>query len=87
MESVFICIVCFFLSQWDIKVHILLTGTPVQNNLQELYSLLNFVDSSKFKLSGSETFVEKFSSKTQGDLDQLYSTVGCGGRGIKVIGC
>lgn len=31
------------LIEWDISHSILLTGTPVQNNLQELYALLSFI--------------------------------------------
>ena len=39
---------------------LLLTGTPVQNNLEELYALLSFIDSSKFRYSKMEEFVDKF---------------------------
>lgn len=52
------------LADWDIDFRILLTGTPVQNNLDELYSLLSFVAPRKFRLSGQEKFVRKFKDIT-----------------------
>ncbi|XP_048779718.2 chromodomain-helicase-DNA-binding protein 1-like isoform X2 [Ostrea edulis] len=48
------------LSDWDIDYRVLLTGTPVQNNLSELYSLLSFVAPRIFRLSGQEKFVNKY---------------------------
>lgn len=33
-----------FLSNYDIKYKLLLTGTPLQNNLEELFHLLNFLN-------------------------------------------
>lgn len=32
----------------DLQFRVLLTGTPLQNNVQELFNLLNFLESSKF---------------------------------------
>lgn len=49
------------LSQWSTTQRILLTGTPVQNNLKELYSLLNFVAESIFLFNLKDKFVWKFS--------------------------
>lgn len=48
------------LNDWSMKHRVLLTGTPVQNNLEELYSLLSFIYPSKFRLSGLDRFLQKF---------------------------
>ena len=37
------------LSQYNIKYKLLLTGTPLQNNLEELFHLLNFLTPESFK--------------------------------------
>lgn len=50
------------LFEWSKTMAILLTGTPIQNNLQELYALLTFVCPNKFPLADSEDFVDKFSN-------------------------
>lgn len=44
---------CFFqffrmLSDYKIDYKLLLTGTPLQNNLEELFNLLNFLEPEKF---------------------------------------
>ncbi|XP_022305018.2 chromodomain-helicase-DNA-binding protein 1-like isoform X2 [Crassostrea virginica] len=52
------------LSDWELEFRVLLTGTPVQNNLQELYSLLSFVAPRNFRLSGQEKFVKKYQDVT-----------------------
>ncbi|XP_005098173.1 chromodomain-helicase-DNA-binding protein 1-like [Aplysia californica] len=59
------------LEEWDVASRILLTGTPVQNNLRELYALLSFVDCSKFKPSRLDRFVEKYSRESQ-DVSELH---------------
>lgn len=39
---------------------LLLTGTPIQNSLQELYSLLSFVEPDLFSKEQMEDFVERY---------------------------
>ncbi|KAH3882424.1 hypothetical protein DPMN_006363 [Dreissena polymorpha] len=49
------------LSEWDFTTSVLLTGTPVQNNLRELYALLSFIAPKKFPPSDHEDFEDRFS--------------------------
>ena len=49
---------------------VLLTGTPLQNNTEELYSLLNFLNPAKY--CSSESFVKEFGDlKTEEQVDGL----------------
>lgn len=53
---------------------LLLTGTPLQNNTDELWSLLNFVAREEFE--DREVFTEKFGDlKSSGQLDSLHSCI------------
>lgn len=49
---------CSILKKYNTKYKLLLTGTPLQNNIQEFWSLLNFLDPVKF--SNMEEFVKEF---------------------------
>ncbi|CAH0490644.1 unnamed protein product [Peronospora farinosa] len=51
---------------------LLLTGTPLQNNVEELWVLLNFLDTKKFK--SKEEFLERFGELTDSaQVERLHS--------------
>ncbi|KAM7388633.1 hypothetical protein PAMP_024797 [Pampus punctatissimus] len=50
------------LTQFSVGFRVLLTGTPIQNNLQELYSLLSFIQPSIFTADEAENFVSSYSN-------------------------
>ena len=59
-------------SKYSFKHRMLLTGTPIQNNLHELWSLLNFILPSVFQSSGS--FDEWFAAPFKGQQDDVALT-------------
>uniref|UniRef100_A0A3Q3LX77 Chromodomain-helicase-DNA-binding protein 1-like n=1 Tax=Mastacembelus armatus TaxID=205130 RepID=A0A3Q3LX77_9TELE len=50
------------LTEFSVGFRVLLTGTPVQNNLQELYSLLSFIQPSIFTADDTDDFVNSYSN-------------------------
>ncbi|XP_029683668.1 chromodomain-helicase-DNA-binding protein 1-like [Takifugu rubripes] len=48
------------LKAFSVKFRLLLTGTPIQNNLQELYSLLNFIQPTTFKADNIDNFITSY---------------------------
>ncbi|TKS75009.1 Chromodomain-helicase-DNA-binding protein 1-like [Collichthys lucidus] len=46
----------------SVGFRVLLTGTPIQNNLQELYSLLSFIQPSIFTADETDDFVNSYSN-------------------------
>ncbi|XP_004067863.1 chromodomain-helicase-DNA-binding protein 1-like isoform X1 [Oryzias latipes] len=49
------------LSEFSVDFRVLLTGTPIQNSLQELYSLLSFIQPSIFAANDVDSFVDYYS--------------------------
>ena len=53
---------------------LLLTGTPIQNNMQEMWTLLNIVDSDGF--DDLDDFLEKYGDiKSKDRVDELHETI------------
>ncbi|XP_069006892.1 chromodomain-helicase-DNA-binding protein 1-like [Embiotoca jacksoni] len=50
------------LTEFSVGFRVLLTGTPIQNNLQELYSLLSFIQPSIFTADHTDNFVSSYSN-------------------------
>ncbi|CAN9500249.1 unnamed protein product [Ophioblennius macclurei] len=48
------------LTQFSVGFRVLLTGTPIQNNIQELYSLLTFIQPDVFLADDAEHFVATY---------------------------
>lgn len=60
------------LRQLNLEHRVLLSGTPLQNNVNELFSLLNFLEPSQF--SCSEDFLRDFGSlRTEGEVQKLQA--------------
>jgi SNF2 family DNA or RNA helicase len=53
---------------------LLLTGTPLQNSMSELWTLLNFIDKRAFPQDGKDDFIAEFGNiQTAGQLEILHS--------------
>ncbi|XP_066562122.1 chromodomain-helicase-DNA-binding protein 1-like [Amia ocellicauda] len=50
------------LSRFPVGFRLLLTGTPIQNNLQEVYSLLSFIQPSIFPSDRVDSFVGRYAT-------------------------
>ncbi|XP_035033235.1 chromodomain-helicase-DNA-binding protein 1-like [Hippoglossus stenolepis] len=50
------------LTKFSVEFRVLLTGTPIQNNLQEIYSLLTFIQPSIFTAEEVDVFVKSYSN-------------------------
>ncbi|XP_059946374.1 chromodomain-helicase-DNA-binding protein 1-like isoform X2 [Mesoplodon densirostris] len=48
------------LSEFSVVFNLLLTGTPIQNSLRELYSLLSFVEPDVFSKEQVEDFIQRY---------------------------
>uniref|UniRef100_A0A8C0AB40 Chromodomain-helicase-DNA-binding protein 1-like n=1 Tax=Bos mutus grunniens TaxID=30521 RepID=A0A8C0AB40_BOSMU len=62
------------LSEFSVVFSLLLTGTPIQNSLQELYSLLSFVEPDLFSKEQVEDFVQRYQDieKESESASELY---------------
>uniref|UniRef100_A0A1A9ZZF1 Chromo domain-containing protein n=1 Tax=Glossina pallidipes TaxID=7398 RepID=A0A1A9ZZF1_GLOPL len=60
------------LRQLNLEHRVLLSGTPLQNNMSELFSLLNFLEPSQF--SSAEEFMAEFGSlRTEEEVNKLQA--------------
>ncbi|XP_054458435.1 chromodomain-helicase-DNA-binding protein 1-like [Anoplopoma fimbria] len=50
------------LTEFSVGFRVLLTGTPIQNNLQELYSLLSFIQPNIFTAEEADDFTDYYSN-------------------------
>ena len=58
------------LDYFELEHRVLLTGTPLQNNVEELFSLLNFLEPKQF--SSQESFMTDFGNlQSEGQVDKL----------------
>ena len=58
------------LSNLKMEHRVLLTGTPLQNNVEELFSLLNFLEPARFPSQAAFLF-EFGDLKTEGQVEKL----------------
>uniref|UniRef100_A0A672HYR6 Chromodomain helicase DNA binding protein 1-like n=1 Tax=Salarias fasciatus TaxID=181472 RepID=A0A672HYR6_SALFA len=59
------------LTQFSVGFRVLLTGTPIQNNIQELYSLLTFIQPNIFTADESDRFVKVYSQVQTAELQSI----------------
>lgn len=58
------------LNNLKMEHRVLLTGTPLQNNVEELFSLLNFLEPTRFPSQAA--FMYEFGNlKSEGQVDKL----------------
>ncbi|XP_035230728.1 chromodomain-helicase-DNA-binding protein Mi-2 homolog isoform X3 [Stegodyphus dumicola] len=64
------------LNTYKINYKLLLTGTPLQNNLEELFHLLNFLNSSRF--NDLQGFLNEFADLAKEEqVKKLHDLLGC----------
>ena len=62
------------LRQYSFDHLLLLTGTPLQNNVEELWTLLNFMEPSKF--ASLEAFMKEFGDlKDTAQVEKLHAVL------------
>lgn len=61
------------LSQWTFKSKLLVTGTPLQNNIRELWALLNFLHPGKFP--SCDTFEQTYDLKDPNSVEKLHGVL------------
>uniref|UniRef100_A0AAX7UDE2 Chromodomain helicase DNA binding protein 1-like n=1 Tax=Astatotilapia calliptera TaxID=8154 RepID=A0AAX7UDE2_ASTCA len=59
------------LTEFFVGFRVLLTGTPIQNNLQELYSLLSFIQPNIFIPEDTDSFVNSYSDVQTAELQSI----------------
>lgn len=69
------CLLYSIIRQMKMDWVVLLTGTPIQNNLNELYSLLTLVDEDKFPLRKTSEFLEEFKDMASEEVTQRLRTL------------
>jgi chromodomain-helicase-DNA-binding protein 1 len=62
------------LMTWHFKNKLLVTGTPLQNSIQELWALLHFLE--PFKFDNMEGFIEEHSLDTDEGVRSLHAELG-----------
>lgn len=61
-------------NRFDFKHKLLLTGTPIQNNMAEMWCLMNIIDSEAF--SNQDAFLEKYGDmKDKEAIDSLHDLI------------
>jgi chromodomain-helicase-DNA-binding protein 7 len=66
--------VCLRNDKFSFRHRMLLTGTPIQNDVQEFWTLLNFIDPQKF--SDAVAFNEKYGDmKSKERIDELHEEI------------
>ncbi|KAL7538247.1 hypothetical protein ACHAXR_009189, partial [Thalassiosira sp. AJA248-18] len=61
-------------SRFEFNHSLLLTGTPIQNNMQELWTLLNFINPDSF--DDLDEFMEQYGDiKSKEKVDELHETI------------
>lgn len=61
------------LKTFKMEHKLLLTGTPIQNSLEELWSILNFMDPTRFKDGTEKRFLEEHDLRSAADVERLQA--------------